>query len=95
MASATTPILPPPPGVTPDFEGRSSVQNTLIIVFSVFLGLSTAFLGLRLYTVLRIIRRFGLDEGEPAALPCPLHRDAPPYIRLFCVGCILIVPGCG
>lgn len=69
-SSATTPIEPPPPGVTPDFEGRSSVQNTLLIVYPFFLSLSTAFLGLRLYTVLRIIRRFGLDEGEPP--PCPL-----------------------
>ncbi|KAI5456781.1 hypothetical protein BGZ63DRAFT_408923 [Mariannaea sp. PMI_226] len=58
-----TSMIPPPPGTTPDFSGRSSVQIALISVFSVTLFLATAFLALRLYSVIYIIMRFGLNDG--------------------------------
>ncbi len=61
MASPTG-VIPPPPGVTPQFDGMSSVQRDMIILFSVTFALATFFLALRLYTAACILRRFALDE---------------------------------
>ncbi len=58
------PVLPPPPGVISDFEGSTQVQRAIIIISAVTLALATAFLGIRIYTVMFIIRMFGVDDGQ-------------------------------
>ncbi len=60
MASPTVPMLPPPEGVTPDFESRNA---DFTIVFGVTFSLATFFMILRLYTAAYILRRLGFDEG--------------------------------
>lgn len=62
-------VMPPPPGVTPDFYGGSYVQNTLIIVFSTTFALCTILLALRLYTGAVILGKLGLDAGKYLRLP--------------------------
>ncbi|KAI5457524.1 hypothetical protein BGZ63DRAFT_408258 [Mariannaea sp. PMI_226] len=63
MDPSTTPAMPPPPGVTSDFDRWTTQQSILIAVYSVTFGLATILLIIRIYTVLRILKRFGLDDG--------------------------------
>ncbi len=67
MDPSTTPLLPPPPGVTSDFtSGLSSLQVTMIVVYATTLGVATVLLAIRLYTVIHIISRVGIDDGMRA-----------------------------
>lgn len=55
--------MPPPPGVTPNFNGsRTELQNQTIVVNSVMIALSTFVLALRLHTRIAICRTIGLDD---------------------------------
>ncbi|KAI0847484.1 hypothetical protein F5Y00DRAFT_263634 [Daldinia vernicosa] len=54
-------VVPPPEGVTPDFYSRTSVQNSIIIVFGVTFTLATISLILRLYTAFGIVRKLDWD----------------------------------
>lgn len=54
-------IMPPPEGVTPDFYSRTSLQNTLIILFGVAFALATISVILRLYTALGIVKKLDWD----------------------------------
>ncbi|KAL6722052.1 hypothetical protein ACLMJK_001157 [Lecanora helva] len=56
------PIAPPPPGVTPNLDHPAWRSCGVVPVTVVFLSLSTIFLLLRLYTKLRIIKIFGLED---------------------------------
>ncbi|KAM7206070.1 puromycin-sensitive aminopeptidase [Naviculisporaceae sp. PSN 640] len=70
MASAAPPsnstemvgLMPPPPGVTPDFFSIQPVQNTFTVVFAVFWGLATVALMLRIYTRAFLVKSLGWDE---------------------------------
>lgn len=55
---------PPPPGVTPNFEDPVSVAYRVYPTIALGSFLSISFLALRIYTKVRIIRKFGLDDGE-------------------------------
>ena len=62
-----TTVMPPADGVAPNLEGWTSVQVAFLIVNSIFLALASGFLGLRLYTSLCIVRRFGVEDGKSPA----------------------------
>ncbi|KAK4446096.1 puromycin-sensitive aminopeptidase [Podospora aff. communis PSN243] len=71
MASAPSPdadptamvgLMPPPPGVTPDFYRTTPVQVSFIVVFAVTFTLATLALILRLYTRAWIVKSISLDE---------------------------------
>ncbi|KNG51502.1 integral membrane protein [Stemphylium lycopersici] len=56
-------IMPPPPGVEPDFSGsRTSLQSRIIVVYVIMTVLSTVVLALRLHTRIFIRRTTGLDD---------------------------------
>lgn len=62
-------LMPPPPGVVPDFERTTSVQISFIVVFAVTFTLATVTLAMRVYTRFFIVKSVGLDER--AYLPAP------------------------
>ena len=57
-------IVPPPPGVVPNFANPAYKSDGVVPVTAVFLVLSTTFLLLRLYTKLRILKAFGVEDCE-------------------------------
>lgn len=59
-----TGVVPPPPGVTPDFDySHPWLYTTNMVLIGVGLALSTGFLLLRIYTRARILHKFGPDDG--------------------------------
>ncbi|KAL2166185.1 hypothetical protein VTG60DRAFT_3145 [Thermothelomyces hinnuleus] len=61
-STAMVGLMPPPPGVTPDFYHTTAVQVRFIIVFAVTFTLATIALLLRLYTRAFVVKSLGLDE---------------------------------
>lgn len=57
-------LMPAPEGVTPDFNGTSDLQVTILAVYIGTSALATVGLILRLYTGARIVRNLGLDACE-------------------------------
>lgn len=57
-------LMPAPEGETPDFDGTSDLQVTILVVFITTSVLATVGLILRLYTGARLIRKLGLDAGK-------------------------------
>lgn len=55
-------MMPPPPGVTPDFQRTTSVQIAFIVVFAVTYALATVALGLRVYTKAFLLKSVNWDE---------------------------------
>lgn len=55
-------MMPPPPGVTPDFYHTTSVQVSFMAVFGVTFALATIALMLRFYTRVFVVKSVGLDE---------------------------------
>lgn len=71
MANITancTGIIPPPLGVTPNFVNPPSLLKSHIAIHTVFLGLDTLCLAMRLYTRKFIQRKLALDDCEFWAL---------------------------
>ncbi|KFY54478.1 hypothetical protein V497_07680 [Pseudogymnoascus sp. VKM F-4516 (FW-969)] len=66
MASNTAPegLMPPPLGVTPDFDVNhyNSTQLQFILAYTITLGFAVITLLLRLYTRIFLIQGFGLDD---------------------------------
>lgn len=57
-------VVPPPPGVTPNFvnpERKYWTANHAIVITG--LGISTSFLAMRLFTKIHVQRNFGFDDG--------------------------------
>ncbi|KAH8882163.1 hypothetical protein GQ53DRAFT_618888, partial [Thozetella sp. PMI_491] len=54
--------MPPPDGSAPLFDETSSLQRTLVIVYSITFSLATFFLVLRMYTCAYLVHRIGIDE---------------------------------
>ncbi len=52
------------PGFTLDFYSLNSCQIMEISVWSATFALASFFLGIRVYTVVHILGRFGLDDGR-------------------------------
>ncbi|KAH8748435.1 hypothetical protein F5883DRAFT_239441 [Diaporthe sp. PMI_573] len=57
-----TGILPPPPGVRPNFKHPESIGYLLVIVTAVFLPFASLVVILRLYTRRVIVRAIGYDD---------------------------------
>jgi hypothetical protein len=55
-------LLPPPPGVTPDFDHPVSIAYRLVITIAICLSASTIAILLRLYTKFFIIHIVGVDD---------------------------------
>ncbi|KAI1808971.1 hypothetical protein F4811DRAFT_7857 [Daldinia bambusicola] len=54
-------IMPPPPGVTPDFYSWTGLQTTIVVLFGVTFAIATLLLILRLYTVFSIVKKVDWD----------------------------------
>lgn len=59
-----TGVMPPPPGVTPDFD-YSNPKNFKkeMIIFGIGLFLSTILLAMRVFTRAVLLSKFGWDDG--------------------------------
>jgi hypothetical protein len=55
-------VLPPPPGVIPNFEHPESQVYRLVITIAILLPVTTLVLFLRVYTKRVIVRNFGTDD---------------------------------
>ncbi|EKG11401.1 hypothetical protein MPH_11491, partial [Macrophomina phaseolina MS6] len=55
-------VMPPPPGITPNFVDPPSRAHVVIVVIIVFAALSALLTGLRLYTALSITRHVRIDD---------------------------------
>jgi hypothetical protein len=55
-------LLPPPPGVTPDFDHPISIAYRLVITIAICLSTSTIVVLLRLYTNCFIVHIIGADD---------------------------------
>ena len=66
QASPTPQIggLPPPPGVTPNFENPESVSGQAHLVFVMCLVFSTLFVMLRMFTRLILFKTHGWEDCE-------------------------------
>ncbi|PNP51922.1 hypothetical protein FNYG_15863 [Fusarium nygamai] len=53
--------MPPPEGVIPDFDGSTSLQHSIVIVYSCTFALATITLLLRLYSAGAIVRKLDWD----------------------------------
>lgn len=57
------PLQPPPPGQTSNFDDPQTRGPLFIITSSVFLAIMWIILILRIYSKVRIIRKFWWDDG--------------------------------
>ncbi|KAF1977070.1 hypothetical protein BU23DRAFT_527374 [Bimuria novae-zelandiae CBS 107.79] len=55
-------VIPPPPGVTPNFINPPSIHHIILITNIILLLISSLFMTLRLYTTRFIIRSVGVDD---------------------------------
>ena len=56
--------IPPPPGVTPDFDHPYNGGRHVVILAVLGIPIATLFLAMRLYTQVRIKRSFGSEDGR-------------------------------
>ncbi|KAL2679109.1 hypothetical protein Neosp_009870 [[Neocosmospora] mangrovei] len=66
--------MPPPKGVTPDFDGSTTLQHSVVIVYSCTFAIATLTLVLRLYSASAIVRKLDWDIrkfGRPLIEPFP------------------------
>ncbi len=61
---SNTPAIQPPPGVEPNFVNPASNRQPLIVVASLFLGLTSIFALTRAYVKTFIIRKYSWDDCE-------------------------------
>ncbi|KAF5006519.1 hypothetical protein FDECE_7121 [Fusarium decemcellulare] len=76
--------MPPPDGVTPDFDGRTSLQQTVVVVYACTFAIASVVLGLRLYSAAAIVRKLDWD--------IPLILLAWAGSLAFFIGVILAIP---
>ncbi|KAI4089843.1 MAG: hypothetical protein LQ344_005102 [Seirophora lacunosa] len=55
-------VFPAPPGVTPNFDNPEYRSGGIVALAAVFIPLAAIFMTLRIYTKLRIIKVFGLED---------------------------------
>ncbi|WAO92079.1 Hypothetical protein NCS54_00957300 [Fusarium falciforme] len=53
--------MPPPKGVTPDFDGSTTLQHSVVVVYSCTFAVATVTLVLRLYSASAIVRKLDWD----------------------------------
>ena len=63
-ALSNTPAIQPPPGVEPNFANPVNNRQPLIVVSSLFLGLTSIFALTRAYVKTFIIRKYSWDDCE-------------------------------
>jgi hypothetical protein len=71
-----TPVMPPPPGVTPNFTDPYSLARQCLAINTIFLALACVFVILRFYTRAWITRRVGWDDCKsigPVLLISGIH----------------------
>lgn len=61
-STAVVGAFPAPPGVTPNFKNPDYFSGGIVPISAVFLTLSTLSVAARLYTKLKIIKVFGLED---------------------------------
>ena len=83
------PLLPPPPGVTPNFNAVNTYHFRLLHVMIAMIVLSATFIAMRLYTKIAITRQLWWDD-------CKLSTglaSSPEYllnpVELTTVTCVL------
>ena len=57
------PAAPPPPGVRPNLEDPDSIASRIYAVTAIFGILALASFSIRIFTRVRILRAFGLDDS--------------------------------
>lgn len=57
-------VFPPPPGVLPNFENPEYRSAGIVPLAAILIPLTAIFMTLRVYTKLRIIKIFGLEDCE-------------------------------
>ena len=65
---AYTGALTPPPSIMPHFYAFDGKQTTIIAISVIFITLPTIFVGLRLWTKLRISKDMGWDDCKHSQL---------------------------
>ena len=63
-ALSNTPAIQPPPGVEPNFFNPVNNRQPLIVVASLFLGLTSVFALTRAYVKKFIVRKYSWDDCE-------------------------------
>ncbi|UPK92361.1 hypothetical protein LCI18_003296 [Fusarium solani-melongenae] len=53
--------MPPPKDVTPDFDGSTTLQHSVVVVYSCTFAIATVTLALRLYSASAIVRKLDWD----------------------------------
>lgn len=69
------PLLPPPAGVSPNFQSPESRAYAVYIVASICLPLVVTFSGLRIYAKLVIMRKRTLDDCESCVMADTLIKE--------------------
>jgi len=59
--------MPAPPGVTPDFNGTSHLQRTILAVYISTFILATITLGLRVWTRAFLMHNMALDDCKSSS----------------------------
>lgn len=62
-------VIPPPPGIVPNFDNPPSMKTTLVVVDVTLIVISTVFVVLRLYTAQFILRRVNIPDCK-----CPARN---------------------
>ena len=57
------PAARPPPGVTANLKNPESIAERIYVLVAIFGFLALASFGVRIFTRVRILRAFGLDDG--------------------------------
>lgn len=55
-------VVPPPPGITPNYAHPAYHSGGIVPLACVFIPLAAIFMALRVYTKVRIIKVFGLED---------------------------------
>ncbi|KAF4342072.1 integral membrane protein [Fusarium beomiforme] len=60
--------MPPPVGVTPNFDGISALQKTVVIVFSCTFFIATVIFALRMYCAVVLVRKLDWDIRKSSGI---------------------------
>ncbi|KAL9576233.1 MAG: hypothetical protein Q9212_007272 [Teloschistes hypoglaucus] len=68
---ANTPSIPPPPGITPNFDGPNNLGNAVITSTSAFVAITLIFMGVRTYAKFKI---FGKGSWDDETMGLTVHQ---------------------
>ncbi|PVH92125.1 hypothetical protein DM02DRAFT_605706 [Periconia macrospinosa] len=83
-------VIPPPPGITPDFANPPSRVHTFAALNIALMSISTLFTGLRFYTARFILRHIRADDSIRYGLgrhlwDVPLHVFSPNFMKMAAI----------